>query len=82
MDYLGQVDRQLELMDISFMLTPTDDHAYLTRATAYWAAMMDYHRYSDAKRFLVMLTRHTPLSCQDEIEAMTAETYSLANVIE
>ena len=39
MDYLGNTERRLELLEMSFLLTPPEDHAYLTRATAYWSGV-------------------------------------------
>src|SRR4029077_7246518 len=74
MDHLGNPERQLELLDMSFLLTPPEDHAYLTRATAYWSALMDLGRYETARTFLFSLMRHAPDSCQEEIRDMLEET--------
>jgi hypothetical protein len=76
MDHLGNVERQLELLEMSFLLTPPDDHAYLTRATAYWSALMELARYETARTFLFSLMRHAPDSCQEEIRDMLTETFS------
>ncbi len=74
MDHLGNNERRLELLDMSFLLTPVQDHAYLTRATAYWSELMDLGRYEQAWYFLVKLARQAPDSCQEEIAGMMSET--------
>ena len=79
MDHLGNAERELSLLDMSFHLTPPEDHAYLTRATACWAARMDLRRYKEAERFLFSLMRHAPDSCQEEIGEMLSETFAEVN---
>lgn len=79
MDHLGDHERRLELLDMSFLLTPPQDHAYLTRATAYWSELMDLGRYEQAWFFLVQLARQAPDSCQEEIASMMSETGSEVN---
>jgi hypothetical protein len=74
MDHLGNNDRRLELLDMSFLLTPPQDHAYLTRATAYWSGLMDLGRFQQAWHFLVKLARQAPDACQEEIAQMMSET--------
>ena len=76
MEHLGNAERQLVLLDMSFHLTPPEDHAYLTRATACWSALMDQRRYKEAERFLFSLMRHAPDSCQEEIGEMLSETFA------
>lgn len=74
MDYLGDTEQQLRLLDYSFLLTAPEDHAYLTRATAYWSALMEQGRHDEAWRFLRSLARQAPDSCQEEVQEMLAET--------
>ena len=49
MEHLGNQERRLELLDMSFLLTSPQDHAYLTKATAYWSALMDLQRFQEAR---------------------------------
>jgi hypothetical protein len=74
MDHLGDTTRRLELLDMSFLLTAPEDHAYLTKATTYWSELMDLGRYEEARNFLLRLARHAPDTCQEEIADMMSET--------
>src|SRR5437868_9122285 len=74
MGHLGNAERRLALLESSFLLTSPQDHAYLTRATAYWSALMELGRRHEALEFLFSLSRRAPDSCQEEIQEMLAET--------
>jgi hypothetical protein len=79
MDCLGDRQRRLDLLNMSFRLTAPHDHSYLTRATAYWSELMELHKYEEAADFLFLLTKQAPDSCQEEIQEMLSETYVEAN---
>ncbi len=79
MDHLGNSERRLELLDMSFLLTSPQDHAYLTRATTYWSELMELERYEAASKFLFSLSKHAPEACQEEIRDMLSETLVEAN---
>jgi hypothetical protein len=74
MDYLGDHLKRLELLRYSLRLTPVNDHSYLTKATAYWADLLDLGKKQEALDFLLSLNRSCPLAYQDEIGKMISET--------
>ena len=74
MDYLDDPLKGLDLLEHSLRLTPVEDHSYLTKATAYWADLMNLGRNKKALDFLLSLNRHSPGEYQSEIGEMIAET--------
>jgi hypothetical protein len=74
MEHLGHLERRAELLETSFRLTPPEDHSYLTKASAYWADLLDLGQRKRALSFLLSLNKVAPPSCAEEIEEMLAET--------
>jgi len=79
MDYLGEAERRLELLDMAFRLTSVHDHSYLTKATALWSDLMDLGHHERALGFLMELNRSSPTEYQDEIRGMIQETAAAPN---
>lgn len=79
MDYLGERVKKLDLLEHSLRLTPLDDHSYLTKATAYWADLMDLGKQKEALDFLLSLNRYSPEAYQSEIGEMITETLAGSN---
>jgi hypothetical protein len=74
MDHLGNTARRLELLDLSLHLTPVEDHSYLTKATSYWADLLDQGGRNAALSFLLELSKRCPPSYTAEIKDMLVET--------
>jgi hypothetical protein len=79
MDFLEDHQQRLECLFHSLQLTRLDDHSYLTKATTYWAELMDQGKRQQAMDFLLYLNRQAPMDWEAEISDMVKETASLTN---
>ena len=74
MGQLGQHDARLQFMSNSLAATPIDDHSYLTKASHYWAELIELGQKEQAMDFLLKLTRNAAEPYLDEIREMIKET--------
>jgi len=74
MGHLGNRRLRLDYLDKSQAATPIDDHAFLTRANAYWAELLEYGETDRAMEYLLKISRLAPASYLSEIEEMIKET--------
>jgi hypothetical protein len=70
LDYLGNTQLRRAFVHQSFVLTPSDDHSYLTKAQEYWCDLVEAGESGRAKRFLLDLYRNAPQEHTSEIAAM------------
>jgi hypothetical protein len=74
MGHLGNKRLRLDYLDKSQAATPIDDHAFLTRANAYWAELLEFRETDKAMEYLLKISRLAPASYLSEIEEMIKET--------
>lgn len=74
---LGIHDLVLHHLYITFQLTPPDDHDYLTKAQAYWSALIDAEMYREADDFVLRLLRQCPEKHVDEVKEIAQLNFEL-----
>lgn len=60
----------------AFELTPPDAHDYLTKAQAYWSALMDLGRLDEAGAFVRRLIREAPRDADAELAELEQLTFA------
>jgi hypothetical protein len=78
MDYLQRYDARFECLKRSFLLTPVEDHSYLTKAQALWSDLFDFQLYGEAEKFLLDLYRNSSTSHLGEVREMIHSMYTAA----
>lgn len=76
-DNLGIPELVLQHLYVSFRLTSPEEHDYLTKAQAYWTALIDAKKIDHAEEFALQLLRHSPEKHLDEIKEMMRMTYEI-----
>jgi len=77
-DNMGRHEAVLDCLHAAFRLTAPEDHDYLTKAQAYWTALIDAEMLNEAKEFALKLLRHSPEAHFDEIKEMIELSFELA----
>jgi hypothetical protein len=78
MGYLGDIGRKIRMLRTSFLLTPAEDHSYLTKAQMLWSEMMDAEQYEEAEEFLLNVYRDSEPQQRAEVRGLlraTAESW-------
>ena len=76
MNHLRQYGLRFEYLRRSLMLTPVEDHSYLTKAQALWSDLFDLERYAEAETFLLDLHRYSPTAHLSEVKEMIHSLYT------
>jgi hypothetical protein len=78
-DYLGNARARMELLRQSFLLTPPEDHSYLTKAQAFWCDLVEAGSPEQARWFLMNLARTSPPEHLPEISDMMSDLACIGN---
>ena len=76
-DNMGFQEAVIDCLYIAFRLTPPEDHDYLTKAQAYWAALIDAEMFDKAKEFSLKLLRNSPEQHFEEIKEIIELTFEI-----
>ena len=76
-DNMGFHEAVIECLHTAFRLTSPEEHDYLTKAQAYWAALIDAKMPDRAKEFILRLLRNSPEAYFDEIKEIIELTFAL-----
>ncbi len=76
-DNMGFHEAVIECLYIAFRLTAPEDHDYLTKAQAYWAALIDAEMFDKAKGFSLRLLRNSSEKHFDEIKEIIELSFEL-----
>jgi len=76
-DNMGFHEAVVECLYIAFRLTAPEEHDYLTKAQAYWAALIDAEMFDKAKEFAMRLLRNSPEKHFDEIKEIIGLSFKL-----
>ena len=76
-DNMGFHEAVIECLHTAFRLTAPEEHDYLTKAQAYWAALIDAKMPDRAKEFILRLLRNSPETYFDEIKELIELTFAL-----
>lgn len=76
-DNMGFHEAVIECLYIAFRLTAQEDHDYLTKAQAYWAALIDAEMFDKAKEFSLRLLRNSSEKHFDEIKEIIELSFEL-----
>lgn len=76
-DNMGFHEAVIDCLYIAYRLTPPEDHDYLTKAQAYWAALIDAEMFDKAKEFSLKLLRNSPEEHFEEIKEIIELTFEL-----
>jgi len=76
-DNLGFQEAVIDCLYVAFRLTDPDDHDYLTKAQAYWAALIDAEMFDKAKAFTFKLLRNSPEKHFEELKEMIELIFEL-----
>jgi hypothetical protein len=74
-DCLGDESRSADALWYSLRTSDPGDHDYLTKAQAYWSALMERQDYEKAEEILLQLHRTVPAEALDELRGWLRETY-------
>ncbi|NJL60450.1 MAG: hypothetical protein HC887_13235 [Desulfobacteraceae bacterium] len=76
-DKLGWSDLYRFYLYNAFKLTSPDEHDYLTKAQAYWAALIDEGMFDDAEEFALRLLKNSGEKDFQEIKEIVSLTFHL-----
>ncbi|MDM8515524.1 hypothetical protein QUF76_04935, partial [Desulfobacterales bacterium HSG16] len=76
-DNMGFHEAVMDCLYIAFRLTPSEDHDYLTKAQAYWTALIDAEMFDKAKEFSLKLLRSSSEEHFDEIKEIIELSFEL-----
>ncbi|ETR67714.1 MAG: hypothetical protein OMM_04990 [Candidatus Magnetoglobus multicellularis str. Araruama] len=76
-DNMGFHEAVIDCLYIAFRLTLPDDHDYLTKAQAYWSALIDAKMFDKAKEFSLKLLRYSSEKHFEEIKEIIELTFEL-----
>ena len=76
-DNMGFHEAVVECLYIAFRLTAPEEHDYLTKAQAYWTALIDAELFDKAKEFAMRLLRNSPEKHFDEIKEIIELSFKL-----
>jgi hypothetical protein len=76
-DNIGCHEAVIECQYIAFRLTAPEEHDYLTKAQAYWAALIDAEMFDKAKEFALRLLRNSSENHFDEIKEIIELSFQL-----
>ncbi len=74
---LGFQEAATERLYNAFRLTAPDEHDYLTKAQAYWTALMDAREFDKAEEFVLRLLRRSPEEHFEELKEIVELNFEL-----
>ena len=74
-NYLGEHEFEGSALYQSFLLTPSDDHSYMTAVQQYWSYLLAQNSHAQAKEFLLHAYKRGPVSAGEEIRELLDLTY-------
>jgi len=76
-DKLGWSDLYRLYLHNAFKLTPPEEHDYLTKAQAYWSALIDENMFTEAEDFALKLLKNSKEEHFEEIKEIVSLTFHL-----
>ncbi|MCP4107121.1 MAG: hypothetical protein GY749_16535 [Desulfobacteraceae bacterium] len=76
-DKIGRSDMYRAFLYNSFRLTSPEDHDYLTKAQAYWSALIDEKMFDEAEDFVLKLLKNSGEEHFEEIKEIISLTFHL-----
>ena len=76
-DFIGDKNEALRYAELSYKLSDTDDHDFLTKAQEYWTLLIENHLIKKAENFLIKLIRTCPPECIEEVKKVIKLHYEI-----
>ncbi len=76
-DRIGFKEAAVECLYVAFRLTAPEDHDYMTKAQAYWSALIEAERFDNAREFALKLLRNSPEKYLDEIKEIIELSFEM-----